>query len=205
MTNKKTSIIVAVAIVATASTLYGIYEVSPPTITLVSGGAQYVDRTFEEDVEIVGIIVEGQITDVQTKIFTEEVMETDENGDQVVFETLQVPRNQITIKIQEILKDNYGLTSKTVVVYDHAVSNAIGKVNGEKARFVYHDAYDYHVGEKGIFLIENDSELWLHGFTSFYPVKEGKSTIESEFGKKYGRTPVELEHAKDVARLGAED
>ena len=80
--------------------------------------------------------------------------------------------------------------------------NAIGTINGEKARFVSQDAYDYHVGETGIFLIEDDDGLWLDGFTSFYQIKEGKSTTESEFDKKYDKTPIEIEDAKEAARLG---
>lgn len=38
-------------------------------------------------------------------------------------------------------------------------------------------------------LIETDSGLWIDGSTSFYPIEYDRSTIESEFDKKYGKEP----------------
>ena len=130
---------------ATISILYGVDELAPPGITRMSGEVQYVDRTFEERMEKSGVVIEGEIKDVGTQTFVEEMKETDKGGNQVVFETLQIPRAKVTIHIQKILKDNYGLNSDTVIVYDRDVSDAIGKVNGVKARFVSQNAYDVTV------------------------------------------------------------
>lgn len=122
-------------------------------------------------------------------------------GNEVVFDTRIVPRAEITIEIIKIHKDDYGLDSKFVTVYDTSVKNAIGTVNGETARFVSQDAIDYKIGDKGIFLIDTDRGLWLHGFMSFYPIEDSKSTIQSEFDKKYGKDPLELQIVKDIAKL----
>lgn len=186
-------------IVAVASTLYGIDQLSPPSNTR-GGQAQYIDRTFEEQVEVAGIIIEGTITDVGVKIFTVESIEVDENGNEVVFETIQDPRAEITIKIKEVMKDNYGLDSKTIIVYDLDVPNAIGKINGEKTRFISKDAYDYQVGEKGIFLIQNDRGLWINGFTSFYPIEDGKTHTTTGLNKLIGKSPIDITKAKDTAK-----
>lgn len=205
MMHKKISIIAIVAIAAGVAAVYVLDELAPPATTRVSGEAQYADRIFGEQVEMAGVVLEGKVTDVKVKVFTEKVMEYDENGNQVVFETLSVPRAEVTIKADKVLKDNYGLDSKTIVAYDRAVSDAIGAVNGEKARFVHQDAYDYEVGEEGIFLIENDEGLWIDGFTSFYPIVEDKLTIKSEFDKKYGKEPMALKDARDIIDSKAEE
>ena len=201
MTGRKFGMIAMVVIVAGTIAIYGVDELVPPIITRISGDAQYVDRTFGEQVEKAGIVLEGKVSDVRTKVFAEEAMETDENGNRVVFETLQIPRAEVTIKIEKVLKGDYELDSKTIIAYDREVSDAVGRLNGEKARFVSQNAYDYQVGGSGIFLIENDGGLWIDGFTSFYPIEHNKSTIESEFYKKYGKDPMELKDARDIISL----
>ena len=205
MTSKKFGIVVIVVIVAGITTIYGMDELVPPVITRISGDAQYVDLTFGERVEKASIVLEGKVSDVRIKVFAEEIMETDENGNRVVLETLQIPRAEVTIEVEEVLKGDHELDSKAILVYDREVSDAIGTVNGEKARFISQNAYDYQVGESGIFLIENDGGLWIDGFTSFYPIEHNKSTIESEFYKKYGKEPMKLEDAKDIISLKAEE
>ncbi len=198
MINKKFSAIISmVAIVAVASTLYTLDEMNPG-IT-ISGSAQFADRTFEEQVEVAGIIVEGKITDVGMKIFTEEFTDIDENGNEYVFDTRQVPKTKVTVKISEIFKDNYGLDSNKVTFYD--ISNGeIGNVNGKKAKFISQYAIDYKVGDKGIFLIENDRGLWSMGYTSFYPIEDGKTHTTSELDKLSNKSPIEITKAKESAK-----
>lgn len=60
MINKKFSIITMVLVV---SIIYGISELAP-SITVVTGTAQYADRTIEERIDKIKIIVEGKIKDV---------------------------------------------------------------------------------------------------------------------------------------------
>ena len=219
MINKKFSMIAVVLLVAVGSTIYGINELAPPGITIVTGHAQYTDRTFEEEIDAVAIVVEGKIQDVQIQKFIEEFTETDADGNKVVFDTYLVPRAKVTIQIKEILKDDYGIDSEFVTAYDGNVRDAIGEANGVKVRFISHDAMDYQVGDKGIFLIDHDiffdydtglshdRGLELGGFTSFYKIKNGESTIQTEFGKKYHHeNPIELLEAKEtIKRITKED
>ena len=189
-----------IAIIVTASlAAYAASELAPPAITRVSGEGQYVNRTFAETADIAAIVLEGEIIKSRTKILDEQSFTTDADGNMIVYETLQVPRTEVTIKIHDILKDEHGLSSnETIIVYDREVSDAVGRVNDERVRFVSQNAYEYHIGDQGIFLIEDDTRLWLDGFTSFYPIKESRNTIESEFDKKYNRPLTDLEQARSI-------
>jgi len=205
MFNKKISIIVLVLVITAGSTIYSINELASPTITIVSGSSQYIDYTFEEKFEKAGIVVEGKIIDIQIATFREESVETDMSGNEIVFETRIVPRTEVTIEVTQIFKDNYGIDPDYVSVYDRNVENAIGQINGEKARFVSQNAIDYNTDSKGIFFIENDRGLWIDGFTSFYEITEGKDTIETEFDKKYGRDSIDLADARKIAKLKSKE
>jgi len=202
--SKKFAMLAAVSAIIAGCAIYGANELAPPTITIVSGPAQYADHTFEEKFEGAGIVIEGQIKDVQTATFNEESTETDANGNEVVFETRIVPRAEITIKVIKTFKDNHGIDSDHVTVYDRDVENAIGQVNGERARFVSQDAIEYTINSRGIFFIENDRGLWIDGFTSFYEIKEGIDTIETEFDRKHGKDSIKLSDAREIAKLKAE-
>lgn len=205
MINKKSTMLAMVSVIVAGSATYAVNELAPPTITIVSGPAPYIDYTFEEKFEKAGIVIEGQIKDVQITTFNEESTETDASGNEAVFETRIIPRAEITIKVIKTFKDNYGMDSDHVTVYDRDVENAIGQVNGEKARFVSQDAIDYDINSKGIFLIENDRGLWIDGFTSFYEIRDGRDTIETEFDKKYGKDSIELSDAREIAKLKAKE
>ena len=157
MINKKISIIAMILVVAAGSTIYGIIELTPPII-IIGGHAQFADDTFAEKIDLSGIVVEGKITDLGVKLFTEESIEMID-GQEVVFDTRIVPKTKITIEISETFKDNYGLDSKYVTVYDR-LNGGIGSVNGKKALYTSPYAIDYKIGDKGFFLIDNDRGLW---------------------------------------------
>ena len=65
--------------------------------------------------------------------------------------------------------------------------------------------------DKGLFLINDDHGLNISGYTSFYPIYEGKDTITTELDKLLEKAPIELFEAKAVAQaagvnsLSAED
>ena len=40
------------------------------------------------------------------------------------------------------------------------------------------------------------------GYTSFYPILEGKEAITTELDKLVGKDPLDLSDAKDIARSG---
>ena len=193
------SLMAVASIIVAASVIYGISDV-PPNVTRVST-AQFADQTFEESVEKAGLIVVGTVIDVGIKVFPEDVMDTDEDGNEYVFEHNEIPRAEITLQIQEVLKDDVGLTSDTVTFYDE-VNGAIGQSNSQKAKFISQYAIDYQKGDKGFFLIDNDEGLAAMGYTSFYPILEGKETITTELDKLVGKDPLDLSDAKDIARSG---
>lgn len=190
-----------VAIVAVASTLYGISTTSPTIIQ--SGTAQFGDFTYNEWVERHALVVVGTVTDVNIKMFTEETMDTDEKGIEYVLDTKQVPKAEVTILISETLKDDIGLTSKTVTFYDRAVDGQIGKINGEVTLFNSQYAIDYQIGDTGIFMIENDRGLSSMGFTSFYQIFDGKTTVTTELDKLVENSPINLTVAMETAKLVA--
>ena len=196
MINKKISIIAMILVVAAGSTIYGIIELAPPAITIGGGHAQFADRTFAERIDVSGIVVEGKITDLGVKLFTEESTEMID-GKEVVFDTRIVPKTEITIEISETFKDNYGLDSKYVTVYDRS-HGGIGSVNGKKALYTSPYTIDYKIGDKGFFLIENDRGLWLMGYASFYSIEDGKNTIKTQLDKEMGKNPLELKDVRDI-------
>ena len=98
MINKKIGLTAAISLIVVASILYGVSETTP-TVTRVST-AQFADQTFEESVEKAGLIVVGTVIDVGIKVFPEDVMDTDEDGNEYVFEHNEIPRAEITLQIQ---------------------------------------------------------------------------------------------------------
>ena len=126
-------------------------------------------------------------------------MDTDEDGNEYVFEYNEIPRAEITLQIQEVLKDDVGLTSDTVTFYDE-VNGAIGQSDSQKAKFISQYAIDYQKGDKGLFLIDNDEGLAAMGYTSFYPIHDGKDTITTELDKLLEKAPIELSEAKTIAQ-----
>ena len=197
MINKKIGLTAAISLIVVASILYGVSETTP-TVTRVST-AQFADQTFEESVEKAGLIVVGTVIDVGIKVFPEDVMDTDEDGNEYVFEYNEIPRAEITLQIQEVLKDDVGLTSDTVTFYDE-VNGAIGQSDSQKAKFISQYAIDYQKGDKGLFLIDNDEGLAAMGYTSFYPIHDGKDTITTELDKLLEKAPIELSEAKTIAQ-----
>ena len=195
MINKKISIIAMILVVAAGSTIYGIIELTPPII-IIGGHAQFADDTFAEKIDLSGIVVEGKITDLGVKLFTEESIEMID-GQEVVFDTRIVPKTEITIEISETFKDNYGLDSKYVTVYDRS-NGEIGSVNGKKALYTSPYTIDYKIGDKGLFFIENDRGLKLGGYTAFYPIEDGKNTIKTQLDKEMGKDPLELKDVRDI-------
>ena len=202
MINKKLSLIAIVAIVAVASTLYGISEMNPGVIR--ASIMQFADFTFEEKVERSGLVVVGEVTNVGVKIFPEDIMDTDENGNEYVFEHNEIPRAEVTIRILEVLKDDIGLdASRTVTFYDD-INGVIGESDSQPARYISQYAIDYHVGDKGLFLIENDRGLSSLGFSSYYPIIDGETTVITQLDKLLDKPPIELTEAKIIARQVAE-
>ena len=58
----------------------------------------------------------------------------------------------------------------------------------------------YQIGDRGLFLINDDHGLSLSGYTSFYQIHEGEETITSELDKLVGKEPLDLSEAKEIAR-----
>lgn len=103
MMNKKISIMALIAIVAVASTFYGMYELNPGVI--VSSTSQFIDMSFEENVKQHDLVVIGEVVNIGVRVFPEDIMDIDENGKEYVFEHNEIPKAEITIKILETLKD----------------------------------------------------------------------------------------------------
>lgn len=197
MIGKRISITAIVSIIAVASILYGVSE-TVPTVTRVST-AQFGNFTFAEQVERSHLVVVGTVIDVGVKIFPEDIMDTDEDGNEYVFEHNEIPKAEVTIQIQEILKNDLDWDSDTVTFYD-TVNVAIGKTDSQVTRFISQYAMDYQKGDKGLFLINDDHGLNMLGYDSFYPILEGKENITTELDKLVGKDPIDLSDAKDIAR-----
>lgn len=206
MINKKTSSLIAmVAIVAVASIMYGINETSP-TIHKYVAGSQFNSYTFDQSVEMNPLTVVGVITDVGVKVFEDAEYSTDMNGDQYISQEAGRPKAEITIRVIEVLNDDGTVQfGKTVTFYDSHVEGAIGKVDGSTA--MYHSKYavDYKVGDRGIFIINEDHGLNLMGFTSYYPLTTGLSTMTSGLDKLGDKAPIDVEQAKQTAKLLAQN
>ena len=198
MINKKVGLIAMVSIIAVASTLYGISETNPSVIR--AGTLQFADLTFEERVEKSGLIVVGVVADVGVKIFPEDVTDIDEHGNEYVLEHNEIPKAEITLHILEVLKDDVGLDSETTVTFYDDVNGAIGESGSQKAMYISQYAIDYQKGDKGLFLIDNDRGLSTLGYSSYYPIQEGKETITTELDKLLEKAPLELSEAKSIAQ-----
>ena len=142
-----------------------ISETAPSVIC--TSTMQFADQTFEESVEKSGLIVVGTVVDVGIKVFPEDIMDVDEDGNEYVLEHNGIPRAEVTVQIQEVLKDDVGLTSETVTFYDD-VNDAIGESDSQKARYISQYAIDYQKGDRGLFLIDNDRGLSMLGYSSYY-------------------------------------
>ena len=208
MINKKIGLTAAISLIVVASILYGVSETTP-TVTRVSV-AQFGDFTFADQVERSHLVVIGIVTDVGVKIFPEDIIDVDEHGNEYVFEHNEIPKAEVTLQILEVLKDDLGWISDEVTFYDD-VNIAVGKTDSKVTRFVSQYAMDYQKGDRGLFLINDDHGLNLSGYTSFYPIYEGKDTITTELDKLLEKAPIELSEAKAVAQaagvnsLSAED
>jgi len=203
MINKKLSLIAMVAIVAVASTIYGISETQPQTIRYSS--VQFGDFTFTEMVDRHAVVVVGEIVDVQVKMLQDNVIGTDENGDKYIYEKNTRPNAKVTIQIDEVLKDDSKLaTEKTISFYDEHVDGEIGVSDGHKVQFRSMYSTDYHIGDKGIFMIDNDRKITSMGYTSYYQIIDGKTTTTSELDKLVGNESLDIETAKNTAKLRAE-
>ena len=202
MINKKIGLTAAISLIVVASILYGISETTP-TVTRVSV-AQFGDFTFADRVERSHLVVIGVVTDVGVKIFPEDIIDVDEHGNEYIFEHNEIPKAEVTLHILEVLKDDLGWISDEVTFYDDA-NIAVGKTDGQVTRFVSQYAIDYQKGDKGLFLIDNDEGLAAMGYTSFYPILEGKETITTELDKLLEKAPIELSEAKTIAQTAGTD
>ena len=191
---------VMVAIVAASTTIYGLSETQPQAVRFSS--AQFGDFTFAEMVDRHAVVVVGEIVDIQIELLSDNVMGTDENGNKYIYEKTDRPNAKVTIQIDEVLKDDSNLaTGKTISFYDKHVDGEIGVSDGRKVQFNSMYSTDYQVGDKGIFMIENDRGITSFGYTSYYPILDGKSTTTSELDKLVDRTPIDVETAKNTAKL----
>lgn len=208
MINKKIGLTAAISLIVVASILYGVSETTP-AVTRVSV-AQFGDFTFADQVERSHLVVIGVVTDVGVKIFPEDIIDVDEHGNEYVFEHNEIPKAEVTLRILEVLKDDLGWSSNEVTFYDD-VNIAVGKTDSKVTRFVSQYAVDYQKGDKGLFLINDDHGPNISGYTSFYPIYEGKDTITTELDKLLEKAPIELSEAKAIAQaagansLSAED
>ena len=172
--------------------------------------AQFGDFTFADQVERSHLVVIGVVTDVGVKVFPEDIIDVDEHGNEYVFEHNEIPKTEITLQILEVLKDDLGWSSDEATFYDD-VNIAVGKTDSKVTRFVSQYAMDYQKGDKGLFLINDDHGLNLSGYTSFYPIHDGKDTITTELDQLLEKAPIELSEAKAIAQaagansLSAED
>lgn len=201
--NKKISILAMVVAVTISGAIYGISETNAPIMRV--SHAQFADFTFEESVEKHALVVVGTISNVQTEILPDNIMGTDENGEKYVYEKHEKPHTKVTLEINEVLKDDQSIDYDTTIsFYDRHVNGEIGLSDGQKVRYVSEYATDYNVGDKGIFLIENDREIYSMGFTSFYPIVSDKTTTNSALRELGDKEPIDIETAKNTAKMIAE-
>lgn len=202
MTGKKFGLMMAVVVIAVASTPYILAENDP--VVVVSSKTQWdTNLTFAESVGRAGAVVVGEIVGLDVKLFTEEIVGVDENGDEYV-RTDRVPMKEIEIRILEKLADDVGLDHETVTVYDRSVWGETGTSDGHRAVYMSVYALDYNLGDRGIFLVENDRRLHVSGFTDYYPIVPGRTTITSELDRVVGNDPIGLGEARDAAKLKAQ-
>ena len=199
MTGKKFGLMTAIIIIAAASTPYILAEMDPAVV--VSNKTQWdTGLTFAESVDKAGAVVIGEIVGLDVKLFTEEIAGVDENGDEFV-RADRVPMKEIKIRILEKLADDVGLDPKTITVYDRLVWGEVGTSDGHKAVYMNVYAFDYNLGDKGVFLIENDRRLYVSGFADYYPIVSGKTTVTTELDKVVGHDPIDLTEVRDAVRL----
>lgn len=202
MTGKKLGLMTAVIIIAAASTPYILAEIDPAVV--VSNKTQWATNlTFAESVDKAGAVVIGEIVGLDVTLFTEEIAGVDENGDEHV-RADRVPVKEIKIRVLEKLADDIGLNPETITVYDRLVWEEIGTSDGHKAVYMNVYAFDYNLGDKGVFLIENDRRLYVSGFADYYPIVPGKATITTELDKAVGNDPIDMAEVRDVVRLQAQ-
>ncbi|BDQ31131.1 hypothetical protein NZNM25_01350 [Nitrosopumilus zosterae] len=203
MINKKISLMAVIAIAAFASIVYGVSENSP--VIERTGYTQFADRTFDQRVEINALAVVGEIVDSEIVMVEETVTGTDcDECEEYVIETAVKPQYKVTVKVTEVLKDNGILNGNDLVTfYDKSVTG-LGKVDGHTTQFISRYSVDYHVGDKGIFIISNDRGLNMMGFTHYYPLKAGQTTMTSEFDKMTEKAPIDVDSARNIAKMIAE-
>jgi hypothetical protein len=203
MINKKYSLMAMIAVVAVASIGYTISENSYAIER--TGIAQFADRTFEERVAINQLTVVGVITSSEIIMVENTLTGTDCDGcEEYVIEETVTPQSKVTVKVKEVLKDDGILNGeKFVTFYDNDVTGT-GEIDGVKAKFSSKYSVDYRVGDKGIFIINEDRGLNMMGFVDYYPLKNGFSTLTSEFDKMTDKAPIDVESAKKIAKLVAE-
>jgi len=200
MKNKKIVLITLVVVAAVA--VYGITELQPHTVRV--GTAQFGNFTFEEMVQRHPVVVMGEIVDVRMESLPDDIMGTYDNGTKYVYEKNERPNAKITILIEDVLKDDANLaTGKMISFHDRHVDGEIGVSNGQRIQYQSMYATDYQVGEKGLFMIENDRGVTSMGYTSYYPIVGGETLATSELGKLLDQDPISLETAATVARQAA--
>ena len=202
MTGRKLALLTAVVIISVASTPYILAEVDPAVV--VSNNKQWsTNLTLAESVDNADAVVIGRIVGLDIKLFTEEIVSVDENGDEYV-RADRVPVKEIKINILEKLADGVGLDPYTVTVYDRLVWDEVGTSDGHKAVYMDVYAFDYNVGDKGVFLIEDGKRLHMSGFSGYYPIVPGESTIITALDKAVGNEPIHMAEVREAVRLQAQ-
>ena len=146
--DRRIGIRVILAVVAAFSIAYAVEGISLLAPYGPDGGApQFGNFTFAEQVEGSHLVVIGVVTDVGVKVFPEDVMDTDEDGNEYVFEHNRVPMAEVTLQILEVLKDDLGWSSDRVTFYDD-VNVPIGRTDIQATRLVSQHTTDYTVKVK---------------------------------------------------------
>jgi len=204
MINRKLGGIIAmVAIVAVASGIYGLSEMSPTMMR--SGTSQFGDYTFDQRVDRNPLTIVGEISNVQIQTFEETVMGTDcDDCEEYVIEVTKQPKAIVTVNVLEVLKDDGILNGNTTVTFVDGEYTGLGKIDDRTALFQSSYSVDYNVGDKGIFIINEDRGLNMMGFTSYYPIDDARTTVTSGFDQMTEKTPIEITTAKNTAKLVAE-
>ena len=198
-------ITVIIAIVA-VSLLYAVFTLSP--IFVSYGQPQLADRSYEEGVSLYPLIVIGEITNVKGVVQTvKPFLTTVLEGDYIRFTE---PKSEITIKIDEVLKNKINYTDDTIVVYDDAVLSVYfhGEIKVLDSKYTV----KHNVGDRGLFLIGHDEYWYMYGFGDYYPIIDGITTISKKYDIFLNPIrlednlpivpPMELEEAKKIARAG---
>lgn len=192
-------VMLAVSVLAVVS---GIVYMSYENLPVIHRGSasQFVEYDLEERIDRNHLIVVGDIVGIKTELFEETLWGTSYDSEKYVIETVKKPRHAITIHVTDVLKDDGILKGGDyVTVYDDEVDGP-GKINDMAAQFHSQYATDYTIGDKGMFMINDDRGLNMMGFISYYPIKGEGDSFTREFDKVIGNPPLDIEKTKKIIR-----